>query len=166
MNIKDMTKDNLTAILEALMKEGKIMEVDIVAAVNPAPSEEMKGICDLIHGLLCTKAHGDKQHECDYYIEDALFEGWSLPTHRQWLQEVGKIMKAYDMASINDLTSALRAVASLVRELSEVRSVSVNRYRLVATVFHGYLTNELKKITAPASETPPLSLPDEVALSV
>jgi hypothetical protein len=159
VNIKDMTKENMAAILESLMKDGKIMEVDIIATMNPAPSEEMKGICDLIHGFLCTKAHGDKQGECDYYIEDALFEGWSLPTHRQWLQEIGKLMKTYDIASISDLTNALRAVASLVRELSEVRSVSVNRYRLVATVVHGYLTNELKKITAQASGTPPLSLP-------
>lgn len=154
MNIKDMNKESLAAILESLMKEGKILEVDIVAAVNPAPSEEMKGICDLIHGLLCTKIHGEKDGECDYYIEDNLFEGWSLPTHRQWLQEVGNLMKDYDISSIADLTGSLRAVANLVKDLSEVRSISINRYRLVATVMHGYLCNEMRKINPEALDTP------------
>lgn len=155
MNIKDMKKEELESILEALMKQGKIMEVDVVAVANPAPSEDMKAVCDMIHGLLCSKIHGDKAEDCDYYIEDNLFEGWSLPTHRIWLQEVGKLMKDYNIASVSDLTHALRAVASLVKSLSDVRMISIDRYRLVATIIYGYLSRELKRLTPQSEDVDP-----------
>lgn len=155
MNFNEMTKEQLAAILESLKADGKILDVDIIQATTPAPSEEMKGLCDLVHGLLCHKPHGDGEIECDYYIEESLFEGWSLPTHRMWLQEVSSLMKEFSLKSVSDLAGALRAVANLVRELSELRAISVNRYNLVATILYGYLGNELKKFNQAVLDTSP-----------
>lgn len=158
MKFNDMSKEQLAAILQGLTEQGKVLEVDIVQMTTPAPSEEMKGLCDLVHGLLCPKTHGDGNIECDYYIEESLFEGWSLPTHRRWLQEVGSLMKEFDLKSVQDLAGALRAVANLVRELTELRAVSVNRYHLVATILVGFLKNELSKLNPPDTGASPTDL--------
>jgi len=155
MNFGDMSKEQLAAILEGLTSTGKVLEVDIIQLTTPEPSEEMKGLCDLVHGLLCRKAHGDGEMECDYYIEEGLFEGWSLQTHRKWLQEVSTLMREFNLKSVQDLAGALRAVANLVRELSELRAISVDRYHLVATILHGYLCNELHKLNPEALDTSP-----------
>lgn len=158
MKFDQMSKEELAAILKGLTEQGKVLEVDIVQVTTPAPTEEMKGLVDMVHSLLCKKAHGDSQHDCDYYIEESLFEGWSLPTHRQWLQEVATLMKDFDLKGVADLAGALRSVASVVRELSEVRMVSVNRYHLVATVLYGFLKGELLKLNPQPQGAAPTDL--------
>lgn len=158
MKFDQMSKEELAAILQNLTSQGKVLEVDIVELTTPAPSEEMKGLCDLVHSLLCRKRHSDEALDCDYYIEEALFECWSMETHRRWLQEVSSLMKEFDLKSVSDLAGALRAVANLVRELSELRAVSVNRYHLVATILVGFLKGELSKLNPLERDAAPTDL--------
>lgn len=158
MNIKDLPQEALAKILEGLVKDGKVAEVDMLSLVVSAPTDEVKGITDMLHSICCNQKHGDEPDMCDYYTEDNLFECWELPTHKEWLNDVANLMRQYDIKSVKEMRDALLSVTELLRKLSELRAVSVPRYQLVATIIHGHLCNVLG-IVNPSSEDSSDTLP-------
>lgn len=124
-----------SAILEHLLKEGKITQEDIKNAGYAGADSELNGCAELMHSFLCQHEHvyePDKDTSmyagkaiCLWYIEDVLVDPWTKPAHRLWLRSCLAEMDAQNFSHAHQLRDYLHDLREVLSAIIGLR----DRYR-------------------------------------
>jgi hypothetical protein len=105
-------------ILSELVRLGKITNEDILTARKRNPTNEMKRIVDLIHGVFCVAEHAP--HGCGYYFEENEPKPWELTEHQVWIELTMSLMLELNIRSEMEMLDCYRAARKTKEEISSL----------------------------------------------
>jgi predicted RNA-binding protein YlxR (DUF448 family) len=105
-------------ILRELIRLGKITEEDILVARKRNPTNEMKRIVDLIHGVFCVAEHAP--HGCGYYVEENEPSAWQLTEHQVWIELTMSLMQELSIGSEREMLDCYRAARKTKEEIESL----------------------------------------------
>lgn len=80
------------SIVAYLMRTGVLDEETVELALREEPTEEMKQVCEILHGIVCKGDHDALgERYCSYLNEDA----WNEPDHKKWIRKVEDCMTRF-----------------------------------------------------------------------
>lgn len=122
MEIEKLSRDVLVSALIGLQKTGLVKDEDILEAIKIEPSNEMKRIVDLVHGFCC-QAHHD-QGGCEYYSEDQMTNCWTLPAHKEWLDDAIAWMNDLGLQTEHELSTAIHEARIQFGKITQMKKAS------------------------------------------
>lgn len=131
MEVTQLTGDMARSVLETLIKEGRLLPVDLELALRQAVPNELKRMTDMVHQLLCKRDHVEELAvRCRYYEEDQLDSAWVEDAHVYWLDRTIHLLREIDIPSENQLKAAISMARKLNLTIHEGKDTSPAGYKL------------------------------------